>query len=269
MTTQDKLREKVNGWKKEMNDDKQLAEKQAMDQLAAIAKNKELSDFFNSNADVGSENIAQSSLPALKVHSAGKSTKNILANGEKPTDGFFYYKPTQEQFKTVECHLLYVSGGYYADDMNGKKKWNQIIAGVIDDEGDMKSFIMYINGKKLQNLWNFGKELAPYTKGKPVSIPMFALRVKLSTHSEPNDYGESWLVDFEIMKDAKGMPIITVDEGELRFLRDHVSSIKETIDRLVSSRSGEDGDAPANGNFAATDSQGNPIEDIPFPDEPR
>lgn len=254
-SAQDKIREQVNGWKAEKVEKTMAETKEVENSLVALKENREMMEMYQKNADVGSENISQGSLPALKVHSAGKSTKNILANGNKPTDGYFFYKPDQCEFKEIECHLLYVSKGYYAPDMNGKDKFNQIIAGVIVNGGDTRSFVMYVNGKRLSHLWEMGKELAVYTKAKPVGVPMFALRIKMSTYSEPNDYGESWLIKFDIMKNKDGSPILISDPGEFQFLRDHVDTIKSTLDRLVSSKAGEDTVTEEN------------REDIPFPEE--
>ena len=215
------------------------AKEEVKNSLAEIRANSNLAKLYNDNADLGADNLG-GSLPMLKVHTQGKSSTNELSNGTEPNDGYFFYKPTQEQFKEVEVHVLTISKGYKSEGLQNKKDvFNQILGGVIMDDGQLKPFIMYFTGKKLQNLWNFGKEASPYTHAKPVSIPMFALTVKLSTHSEKNEFGKSWIVDFEIVKEESGAPRLVIDEGLFMALKDSVGTVQDMINKLIEAKANE------------------------------
>lgn len=229
--------------------------------LATIGANKNLMSMYAESADLGSENLGGESLPLLKIHAAGKSLGNQLANGEQPHDGYFYYKKTQQEFKDVLCHILTISEGFRADGLEGKTNvFNQILGGVIIDDGDLKPFLMYFTGTKLQKLWDFGKEASKWTKLKPVGIPMFALTVKL-TSERVVDGIKSWFVtNFEISKDLEGNPELVQDETEFRLLRDNVVKVKDMIDRLIANKATEDtAQIPSNED---TDSAGRKITDI-------
>lgn len=209
--------------------------------LTLVSQNEELAKMYRDNAEVGASNL-QGTLPLLKVHQVGKSSTNTLANGGQPTDGSFFYKVTAEEFKEVKCHVLTISRGYRSEGLNEDKKpiFNQILGGVIIDGSEFKPFLMYFTGKKLQNLWDFGKEAGKYTHAKPVPVPMFALTVKLTTEHVKNSFGMSWLVNFAIEKDESGNPIVVTDPGLFQFLRDHVTSVEETINNLISAKALEE-----------------------------
>lgn len=213
---------------------------QALNSLATLHDNTDLAKMYTDSATVGADNLS-GELPQLKIYAAGRSTAE-LADGSKPHDGWFFYKPTQEEFETLRCHILTISKGFRAPGMADKKtgkteeKYNQIVGGLIIDGSDYKPFIMYFTGTKLQNLWDFGKAAHTYTRAKPVPIPMFVLTVKLSTVTQKNEYGESWLAKFEIEKNEDGSPVLILDPGRFQFLKDSVEMVEETITNLVSAR---------------------------------
>lgn len=203
--------------------------------LAAIQRNPALAELFMKNAKVGSENLGQS-LPLLKIQSAGKSQENLLSDGKEATDGFFYYKPTKEQFEVVKCHILTISRGFRADGYKGKKNvFNQILSGVIVNEGRFAPFMMYFTGTKLQSLWQFGKDASLYTKAKPIPVPIFALTVLMSSEKVKTDYGTSWIPKFEIVK-VNDFPIVIQDEKLFMKLRDHVSMVEDSIEALIDAK---------------------------------
>lgn len=233
--------------------------------LATITGNADLMKMYAESANIGSENIAGESLPLLKIHSAGKSLKNELANGEEPHNGYFFYKKTQQEYKEVMCHILTVSRGFRADGIEGKTNvFNQIVGGVIIDDV-YKPFLMYFTGSKLNNLWEFGKEASKWTKAKPVGVPMFALTVKLTTEKVVDGAKNWFVVKFEISKDMSGNPELVTDKEDFQMLRDNVKTVEDMIDRLIANKATEDtAQISHSGNF---DSAGRPIEDIVY-DEP-
>lgn len=218
--------------------EKQVAavKEQVKNDLLAIQGNDVLARMYQASAEVGAENLS-GELPVLKVHSAGKSN-NELADGSEPTDGYFFYKPTGEEFETLDVHILYVSHGFKAAGMEegGEAKFNQIVGGVIIDNGDYKPFIMYFTGLKLQPLWDFSKEAKKYTRAKPLGIPMFALKVHLETEKVKTNFGRSWIVKFSVARAADGTPELVLDEGLFQFLKDNVETTKEMIGNIIASK---------------------------------
>lgn len=213
----------------------------ALNNLAQIRQNAQLAQMYSESASVGADNLS-GELPLMKVHAVGKSTKNELADGTEPNDGWFFYKPTGEQFQTVRCHILTISKGFRAEGMEKKMIFNQVIGGVIMDGAEMKPFIMYMTGLKLSPMWEFGKQASKYTKMKPIAIPMFALTVKLSTEKVSNNYGKSWIVNFEIEKNEDGSPVLVMDPGEFQFLKDHVEMVEDTIASIITAKAVKDDD---------------------------
>lgn len=235
----------------ELRAEKEEAEKKekettalAVSSLTSLAKNQEMAQMYTESAKVGSDNLS-GELPLLKVHAVGKSTKNELADGQEPVDGNFFYKPTLEQFKEITCHILTISRGFRAVGLeDGKTIFNQIVGGVIINEGEMKPFIMYMTGLKLQPLWDFGREAAKYTRLRPFPIPMFTLSVRMTTEKKSNSFGKSWIINFEILKNSDGSPVLVLDQSEFKFLRDHVETIEETIEGIISAKTIKDEEKP-------------------------
>lgn len=233
--------EKVKTKEEEVEAQRELLKSQAKsitkaNQLETVAQNEELAKLYMDNAEVGAENLGTDS-PVLKVHQTGKSNNNQLADGTEPDDGWFFYKLTQEQFETLDCHILAISEGFRAPSFEkpGETTFNQVMGGMIVGEGkNYKPFIMYMTGKKLTPMWEFGKAAHKYTHAKPVPVPLFALNVLLSTHKETNSYGRSWLVDFQIKRsEGTTFPEIVTDPGEFTFLRDSALEMKAMLASIV------------------------------------
>lgn len=210
--------------------------------LVTLQANKELANLYAGAARLGSENL-QGSVPTLKVHTTNKSVGNQLADGSEPNDGWFFHTLTARQFQNPICHILTVSKGFRAKGMVdvetgkvGEPKFNQVLGGLIKDEGDYIPFIMYFTGLRLQPLWDFGKDISKYTKAKPVPIPMFALSVKLSTEKMQHKYGKSSVVVFDVIKDETGFPKLVMDAGEFTMLKSSVESMQDMIKELVDSK---------------------------------
>lgn len=222
-------------------EEKELAKKEEVkNEMEALGKDSELAKMYNDNASVGSENLSGNA-PYLKVHAAGKSSTNFLVDGKKPNDGWFFYKPTQEQLETIECHILTISRGFRAEGLNekeGKKEmvFNQVMGGVIINDGRCDPFIMFLTGVKLSPMWDFGKEAARWTKAKPYGIPMFTLTVKLTTEEVKTSFGMAWKINFEILKNLDQTPKLVMDTGEFQFLKDNVATTEEIINSLIAAK---------------------------------
>lgn len=262
----DAMGQKLKGDTMAAVESEQKAMAEVKNQLAAIKDNPQLAQMYQDNAQVGAGNLA-GELPLLKVHATGRSTKSMLADGSEPTDGYFFYKPTGQQFETIKCHILTISRGFRAKSMEEGKddQFNQILGGVIIDGVDLKPFIMYFTGLKLSNLWEFGKMAKKYTHAKPVPIPMFALTVELTTKKVDNSFGKSWIIGFEIVKSdlEDESPILVMDPGEFTYLKDNVEVLEETIASIIAAKSSKDIDEPTK-PIKATDVE--PEDPGPLPD---
>lgn len=233
--------------------------KDVVSELSQMKLPQELLDLYKDNAQVGSENLGGNS-PILKVHSVGRSTKNELDDGSEPNDGWFYYRPSKEQLETVECHILTISRGYRAEGMEGKKDvFHQLMGGIMLIEDRMEPFIMYFTGLRLSRLWDFGKVAAPFTRAKPFPVPMFALKVRLTTEKVSHNYGKSWVINFEIVKDEHGKPEIVTDPGLFVFLRDSVELVETQINSLIGTKDDVEEMGPA-----VMKGEINTSEDLPF-----
>lgn len=273
MGAKEDLMNKAKELKKQVETEKK---EKIVNNLATINNNEEMKKMFAENANLGSEHLSGQS-PTLKVHSTGKSTKNFLSDGvTEPNDGWFFYAPTAEQFKEVECHILTISRGYRAEGMPdpktgvAKKVYNTLMAGVIVNDGKPRPFIMYMTGVKLSRMWEFGKEAGKYTHAKPLPVPMFALRVKLTTEKIKTSFAPSWVVNFEIMKDEDKGPIVVANMGTFNYLRVQMAKAKETIESIIEAKAtDEEPGEPLNGEVLPSQEQEvlpetvNP-DDIPF-----
>lgn len=249
MSALDDLRKKNEEIKKDIHNEKvtnsapatRTGPEEMQSALAQLGQNKDLMAMYGDSADLGSENIGGESLPLLKVHSSGKSLGDTLLNGEEPHNGYFFHKKTQQEFKEVLCHVLTISRGFRADGIEGKKDvFNQVLGGVVINDGQFLPFLMYFTGTKLQNLWDFGKEASQYTKMKPVGIPMFALTVKLTTEKVIEGAKNWFVIKFNISRDVEGNPEIVTNKEEFVLLRNNVSKVQEMIDRLIAKKATED-----------------------------
>lgn len=265
----EKAQEAVNKIKGVAVEETKIAREEYVEKaLETIEAGSDLAKMYNEARDMGAKNLG-GSLPMLKIHTTNKSLGNELATGGEPKDGWFFYTATQEQFENPVCHILTISKGFRAEGMvdnktglKGELKFNQILGGLINDNGNYKPFLMYFAGKRLNNLWDFGKEASKYTHAKPLSIPLFALSVKFSTEKVKTDYGPVSVVKFDIVKNDKGFPVVIMDSGKFVFVRDMVESMEEQIAGLIATKYTEESVQVTKG--VEVDSAGNKIEDVNF-----
>lgn len=246
----------------------------AKNELDMIRNNPEFARLYDENAQTGAENLGND-LPALKVHSVGKSSTNELSDGTEPEDGYFFYVPKQLQFKDVTAHICTISRGYYAEGMVDPKgvkqppKWNQIIGGIIQNDDLMYPFLRFITGKNLQPMWDFGKSASKYTRAKPFGIPMFALSVRMWNKKEKNPYGNSWVTYYDIVKHENGEPKLVTDPALFHFLKNAVGELEDQINRLIEAKAMETEKQPERiesepAPIAAEDREVVDSQDIPF-----
>lgn len=220
---------------------KKQKDEESFDSLSVIQKNEALLKMYRDNSKLGAANLGGSS-PMLKIHATNRSTSNFLEDGvTEPNDGWFFYAPTKEQFKEIEVYILTISRGFRSEGMKkdeNKSVFNQLMAGVIVNDQKPRPFIMYVNGKKLQRMWNFGKEASRYTRNPSFPIPLFTIKVKLTTEKEVVEYEPGkktnvWLLNFEILKDKEGRPTLVSDERTFNYLKNQVLVAEENIQAII------------------------------------
>lgn len=191
----------------------------------------DVADFYRKNARVGVENIARDQLPTLKVTES--NSKGELADGSRPKVGYFFFTKTQSEFKEVEVSIMSVSRGFYVAPLRkgDDPKFQQIVSGMILDT--MEPFIMYISGKRLNPLWELGKELSPFTKHKEAPVPMMAFRIKLSTTNYKHEYGDSHYINFEVIRDSKNQVQLITDMGALEVIRGGIEAVEEAVEGII------------------------------------
>jgi len=199
--------------------------------MGGVSLPSEVSSFYKRNAGVGSENMARESLPSLKV--VESNSKGELANGDRPTVGYLYYTGTKEQYKNTRVSIMSVSRGFYVKALNkgDRPKFQQIISGMLLDS--MEPFIMYMGGKRLQNLWDLGKTLSPFTKHKESPVPMMAFQIDLSTTNYKHEFGDSHYIDFNLIKDGENRYQLITDISTLEVLEDGIATIKAVVADII------------------------------------
>ena len=203
--------------------------------LDLVTQNEELQKLYQDNAHVGADNLGDS-LPLLKIFSLGKM-KDTLANGNKPTHGWYFHTTTQEQIEKVECHLLASSAGFKTapneKSESGKPVHNQLIAGLIVNEGRKLPFLMYLNGLKLDPFWEYGREIAKFTRAKPTPIPMFALKTIMTYKDKDHSKGSSPIPQFSYLKNKEGHPVVVTDPGLFIYLRDMAEEMRVRMQDII------------------------------------
>lgn len=227
-------------------EEKAVAKKEETKNYLAKVQNEELAGLYRQNAKMGAENLGGNA-PYLRIHTAN-STANELPGGKYPKDGNLFYNPTKEEYSEVLCHILTISRGFKVwqeDKKTGAKKlqFNQLIGGMITNDGEYKPFLMYVNGLKLQPMWKFGKEASEFTG---TGIPMFSLTVKITTEQVKSDYGMKWVPKFEIVREDNA-PVLVLDLETFKMLQGGVVKLQESIEKLIQAKSSDEENAPVNG----------------------
>lgn len=221
----------------------------------------DLADFYKDNAGVGSENLA-GSIPQLKVTESNSQNEGL--DGQHVAAGQFYYSPTKEAFLSTRVSIMAISRGFYALDnqKDPKPKFTQLLGGMMLDS--LQPFVMFVSGTRLQNMWNFGKEIKPFTK----QVPMFSFDVELGLEKVKTDYGTNHVVTYEVKRDDQGQIQLIADRELLNMLRNGVESVQDMFDSFIEQKevdreTGEllKGKPESNYGDVATDDGQEPPED--------
>lgn len=198
-------------------------------EVQGVSVAPEVADFFKSNADVGSNNLG-GSIPQLKITEA--NSQNEMNDGQYAPAGTLYYMPTKETFEAVDVSIITTSRGFYALDnqKDPKPKFTQLVGGMLLDS--MQPFVMFMSGTRLQGLWDFGKEIKPFTKSKTSPIPMFAIKVALVPRRVTTNFGVNHVIDFKVSK-SDGKLLVVNDIELLTMLRNGAEQLEDTFDSFI------------------------------------
>lgn len=188
-----------------------------------------LADFYKNNASVGTENLS-AVLPQLKVTES--NSKNVDENGNRTKAGTFYYSPTKQSFEELRVSIMTISRGFYAMD-NGetpKPKFTQLVGGMLLDS--MQPFVMFVSGTRLQNMWNFGKEIKPYTRNKQMPVPMFGFEVNLTLKETETNFGINHVVVYSLARKEDQIQVIA-DEDAVNMIRGNVDSLEDMFESFI------------------------------------
>ncbi|KKT30388.1 MAG: hypothetical protein UW18_C0017G0013 [Microgenomates group bacterium GW2011_GWF1_44_10] len=219
--------------------------------MDVIKENQELAKRYQQASKMGSENLS-GGMPILKIHSIGRST-NELSDGSEPNNGWFYYKPTKQQFETIDCHILAISRGFNTPKLGGKPgetTYQHLLSGVMKVDGEYAPFVIYLNSAGHRNrMYAFGKQIHQFTHQRPIGIPMFALSIKLFTVQEKYEFtgddgkkmsGKSWVMDYELKVNEDGSPVLVGDVREFDFLEESVIKAQEMMESMITSKVSEE-----------------------------
>jgi len=193
----------------------------------------EVADFHKANAEAGSDNIS-AQIPQLKITES--NSKNEGDDGQYLPEGSFYYAPTKADFKKVEVSILTISRGFWAMDNQPepKPKFTQLVGGMMLES--LEPFVMFMGGTRLQNLWDFGKEIKPFTKSKNSPVAMMGFRVMLSLEKIETKHGQNHIVKFELIRDKKGQIQVLNDVELLNMLRGGLDKMEELFESFISQK---------------------------------
>lgn len=239
MTGEEKLKETAERLKKNTKNDElaMASAKSALEKTRAMLQaNPELMSHMQEDARDESEKLG-GSLPFLKLYVTNKS-RQLLADGSEPTNGYFYYVPTKEQYKEVHCHILHISRGFRMPGManesgDAKPKWNHIVSGIMLND-EPKPFWLFISGQaRLAKLWEFQKGLRNFVQA---GIPSFPLIVKLTSGKGPEPKAgksQAMVVNFEVEENEDGQPQMVTNNEEYMALRKKVHELEVYVEAYI------------------------------------
>jgi len=195
-----------------------------------IAVSGNVADFFKNNAQAGSENLS-AALPQLKVTEG--NSQNEGTDGQYVAAGQFYYSPTKEAFKEIRASIMTISRGFWAMDNSDspKPKFTQLVGGMMLDT--LQPFVMFVSGTRLQNMWNFGKEIKPFTSNKQTPVPMFAFEVLLGLDKNKTNYGVNHIVTYKVVRNEKNQVVLISDLEVLNLLRNGIDQLESTFESFI------------------------------------
>jgi len=232
MTGQDKLRETALRLKNEVADEKRLALKKSFAISSEITP--EMMEFINENLSVGIADLNLSqSLPMLRIHT-DNSSKNQLTDGSDPEIGQLYYTKNKEAYNEVIVSILTVKKARLQNmEYLDKYDATYLVAGVIENTSD--PFVMYVKGMSYNKIWELENKIKEYVR--PGGVPMFMLKIKISTEKEAVKDGKykgqkKYVFKLDILENS-GLPALEIDMQRCRDLRKSIDGAEKTLNDII------------------------------------
>lgn len=209
-----------------MIEENKLATLEVPNELATYLQGKEVSDGVDAD-ELGS-------VPVLRV--VQRNSNNVeTVDGQDAAPGELYYKPTKNSFKELDVHILTVKqcvmkSKVFGTDDEYEDKSHYIITGVIADTNE--PFVTYVKGMSYSSVWELLEDTRPFRKHPSTPVPMFALKIQLSTVKEDGDYGPVYVLKYDVVRDKTGQPEL-VDLKTYKWLEAQLSSSKQMVETLI------------------------------------
>lgn len=195
------------------------------------------SEYLKSRAKTGLSELSQDDIPTpslilIQLNSA------ITDKDEKPLPrGMFYYKGDGSLFKEVTCSLLTFTKKDFPDYSDKSKMVKTyVFLGAIIPE--LKPFVLYLKSTGIGAAKQFFGQMTS------MKVPMFALKVRLTSDKIESEKGTYWKINFHIDGVRDSMKELVTLET---LTKKYESTVKTEVESEV-----EAGDEPSS-------------ENIPFP----
>jgi len=188
------------------------------------------------------------SMPQLRIHSAGNSTKNQLEDGNDPKDGQIFYTGTKKAVDVAtviilaikKCRLLETDEkGKAKVDENGNERYSAtyLVAGVMD--GTFDPFLMYVKGMSYNKIWDLEEKLKPFVTKRKGGIPLNMVKILVSSEKERVQNGPykgqaKNVFKFDLKMAANGYPVLEVNFEYLKKLDQITESAELALEDTIS-----------------------------------
>lgn len=189
------------------------------------------------------------SMPQLRIHSAGNSTKNQLEDGSDPVDGQIFHTGTKQAFNVATIIILAIKKCRLVEtDQFGKPKTdeagneiykaNYLLAGVLD--GTLEPYVAYIKGMSYNKIWSLEEQLKPFVTKRKGGIPLNMVKILAASEKERVEKGpfkgqakNVWKFVLKTNPQT-GYPVLEVDFDYLKRLDQATESAELALEDIIS-----------------------------------
>lgn len=218
------------------------ASKQAAIEAAQLSP--EAMEYMNRHAATGASDLNTGvSIPQLRIHSTGVSTKNQLPDGSDPDDGQIFYTGDQQAFDSVNVILLAIKKcrlEQQNDDGSTTMKANYLLAGLLDET--LQPFIIYVKGMSYKKIWDLEDQLKPYVTKRAGGIPLSMVKVTVSSQKEVVEQGKykgqkKNVFKFQLLMHESGQfPVLEGDGEKLAVLESSTQKAEDMLEQIISGK---------------------------------
>lgn len=206
-------------------------EKLANESIEGGEKGKEIvkldEAYFRDNLNVGMEQVSQEDVPMPTLALVQSNSKMKDEEGRPLIPGKFYYKGTGKVYDSVDCAFLVFTKkdapSYANKDVLERV---HIFMGAMLPE--MEPFLYYFRGWGLS-----GTTGSRFVIGrqKSMKVPMYALKLKLTSEAKSNDKGDFYIPVIKVMGvNENAEQVLVLEDLAKRFAGKLDSKIEEESD---------------------------------------